>query len=270
MHERFEALQQPNEAVTEQDLIRPVMELLGWSDYLPQQAAAGHEDVPDHLLFADAAAKARATGRGNSDERFQDALIVQESKRFGLALDQRDRTDEHRAGTPHVFHDVEVTTADLRGLLDCLCGLQWMTAGMKRTARSRYEIPLAEALSHNPTDAYRILAHGPDSIRPGTADAESDRLATIRERWQEARTIARQEEFLYGEAAFPGVWQDWQSLRPDGGFDAVIGNPPWDRIKLQEVEWFATRAAQIALAPTAAARRAAIRRLRALRPCVRR
>ena len=111
---------------------------------------------------------------------------MQESKRFGLALDQRDRTDEHRAGTPHVFHDVEVTTADLRGLLDCLCGLQWMTAGMKRTARSRYETPLAEALSHNPTDAYRILAHGPDSIRPGTADAESNRLATIRERWQEA------------------------------------------------------------------------------------
>ena len=30
--------------------------------------------------------------------------------------------------------------------------------------------------------------------------------------------------------------------RPEGGFDAVIGNPPWDRIKLQEVEWFATRA----------------------------
>ena len=42
----------------------------------------------------------------------------------------------------------------------------------------------------------------------------------------------------------------------------MIGNPPWDRIKLQEVEWFATRASQIALAPTAAARRAAIRRLR--------
>ena len=45
------------------------MELLGWNDYLPQQAAAGHEDVPDHLLFADAAAKARATARGNSDHR---------------------------------------------------------------------------------------------------------------------------------------------------------------------------------------------------------
>ena len=175
-------------------------------------------------------------------------------------MSDADVVEVHESAT--VFHDVEETTADLRGFLDCLCGLQWMTAGMKRTARSRYETPLAEALSHNPTDAYRILAHGPDSIRSGTADAESDRLATIRERWQEARAIARQEEFLHWEAAFPGVWRDWQSRRPDGGFDAVIGNPPWDRIKLQEVEWFATRASQIALAPTAAARRAAIRRLR--------
>ena len=66
-----------------------------------------------------------------------------------------------------VFHDVEQTTADLRGLLDCLCGLQWLTAGMRSTARSRFESPLAEALSHNPTDAFRILAHGPDSFRPG-------------------------------------------------------------------------------------------------------
>ena len=43
------------------------------------------------------------------------------------------------------------------------------------------------------------------------------------------------------QAAFPGVWTNWQSVRPEGGFDAVIGNPPWDRMKLQQVEWFATR-----------------------------
>ena len=42
----------------------------------------------------------------------------------------------------------------------------------------------------------------------------------------------------------------------------MIGNPPWDRIKLQEVEWFATRDPELARAPTAAARRAGIRQLR--------
>ena len=161
-----------------------------------------------------------------------------------------------------VFRGVEETTADLRGLLDCLSGLQWMTAGMKSRARSQFETPLAATLSRKPTDAYRILAYGPDSASEGAADVDPDQWATLRERWQEARVIARREEFLHWEAAFPGVWRHWQNRRPEGGFDAVIGNPPWDRIKLQEVEWFATRAREIALAPTAAARHAAIRRLR--------
>ena len=54
---RYEALSgsaDPNEAVTEQELIRPVLELLGWDDYLPQQGTAGNEEIPDHLLFPDA------------------------------------------------------------------------------------------------------------------------------------------------------------------------------------------------------------------------
>lgn len=39
-----------------------------------------------------------------------------------------------------------------------------------------------------------------------------------------------------------------------GGFDVVLGNPPWERIKLQEQEFFATRAPEIATAANAAAR----------------
>ena len=79
---------------------------------------------------------------------------------------------------------------------------------------------------------------------------------------EEAKSIAKDESFLHWEAAFPGVWRHWQNQTPEGGFDAVIGNPPWDRIKLQEVEWFATRDPQLARAPTAAARRQGIRKLR--------
>jgi hypothetical protein len=39
-----------------------------------------------------------------------------------------------------------------------------------------------------------------------------------------------------------------------GGFDVVLGNPPWERIKLQEQEFFASREPEIAEAPNAAAR----------------
>jgi hypothetical protein len=50
----------------------------------------------------------------------------------------------------------------------------------------------------------------------------------------------------------------WPLEFPDvmaaGGFDVVLGNPPWERIKLQEREFFAPRDPEIADAPNAAAR----------------
>ena len=43
-------------------------------------------------------------------------------------------------------------------------------------------------------------------------------------------------------------------MERDGGFDVVIGNPPWERIKLQEQEFFAARSPAIASALNKAAR----------------
>ncbi|HJU26750.1 MAG TPA: Eco57I restriction-modification methylase domain-containing protein, partial [Rhodanobacteraceae bacterium] len=58
------------------------------------------------------------------------------------------------------------------------------------------------------------------------------------------------------------VWKNPGSLEPDGGFDAVIGNPPWDRMKLQEVEWFAERRPAIALQARASDRKRMIEALK--------
>ena len=127
-----------------------------------------------------------------------------------------------------LFREVENTTADLRGLLDFLCGLRWLTAGMTKRNRATREAPVVEALEARANEAYTLLARGPDH-NDGVPSA-------FGELWKEAAAVAAREGFLHWEAAFPGVWRDWQSARPHGGFDAVIGNPPWDRIKLQEVE----------------------------------
>jgi hypothetical protein len=43
-------------------------------------------------------------------------------------------------------------------------------------------------------------------------------------------------------------------MERDGGFDVVIGNPPWERIKLQEQEFFAASSPAIAKAPNKAER----------------
>ena len=154
-----------------------------------------------------------------------------------------------------LFDGVEETTADLRGLLDFLCGWRWRTAGMKKKERDEFEGPLVTTLGQHTANAYELLARGPEEM-----DVADD--TQFAELWCAARTIAHREGFLHWEVAFPGVWHRWQESRPQGGFDTVIGNPPWDRIKLQEVEWFATRDRELALAPTAAARRKGIQQLR--------
>ena len=160
-----------------------------------------------------------------------------------------------------LFHGVKETTAELRGLLDFLCGLRWLTAGMKQKDRPDFEDPLVTTLGST-GDAYKLLARGPEhvgDVPPDSGDAAWSKFAEL---WHEVRSIAEREGFLHWEVAFPGVWRDWQSTCPEGGFDAVIGNPPWDRIKLQEVEWFATRDPELALAQTAAARGKGVQRLR--------
>ncbi|WP_428276974.1 Eco57I restriction-modification methylase domain-containing protein [Candidatus Palauibacter sp.] len=77
----------------------------------------------------------------------------------------------------------------------------------------------------------------------------------------DALELAESERFLNWQVAFPGVWSDWESKELKGGFDAVIGNPPWDRMKLQQVEWFASRRREIAMAPRAADRKRMIAEL---------
>ncbi len=52
------------------------------------------------------------------------------------------------------------------------------------------------------------------------------------------------------EAAFPAVFG-----REAKGFDCVVGNPPWERLKLQEREFFSHTAPEIAEAVSAAQRR---------------
>jgi hypothetical protein len=62
----------------------------------------------------------------------------------------------------------------------------------------------------------------------------------------------------------------WPLEFPDimaaGGFDVVLGNPPWERIKLQEQEFFAAREPEITEAPNKAARGRLIAKLKSAAP----
>ena len=153
-----------------------------------------------------------------------------------------------------LFSGVVETTSVLRGFLDFTCGLRWLISGMGKSERMKFEMPINNVLEADPDNAYQLLSCGPDS-----GEEKASPFGVL---WNKAVSIAKQEGFLHWQVAFPGVWKRWQDKHPQGGFDAIIGNPPWDRIKLQEVEWFATRAPDIARLPTAAQRKKAIKGLR--------
>jgi hypothetical protein len=77
-------------------------------------------------------------------------------------------------------------------------------------------------------------------LSSGQSGLTANELAVIRD----ASTVY---SFLHWHVVFPAVWER-------GGFDVVLGNPPWERVKLQEKEFFAARSPEIANAPNKAAR----------------
>ena len=77
----------------------------------------------------------------------------------------------------------------------------------------------------------------------------------------EVARLSYQYKFFHWHLVFPEVFiaqvdgKDGSSISGwKGGFDAILANPPWERVKLQEKEWFAQRNPDIANAPNAAAR----------------
>ena len=103
-------------------------------------------------------------------------------------------------------------------------------------------------------------------ITTGTLDAIAEDSAGETELTEIARIAARHRLFHW-HFEFPEVFTQplggWGSEPYGwaGGFDAVLGNPPWERVKLQEQEFFATRSPAIAAAANAAARKRAIAKL---------
>ena len=75
------------------------------------------------------------------------------------------------------------------------------------------------------------------------------------------RRIAGEFGLFHWELAFPQVFAR-------GGFDVVLGNPPWERVKLQEQEFFAKREPSIATARNAAERKNLIAALPATNPAL--
>ncbi|MDR3159327.1 MAG: N-6 DNA methylase [Zoogloeaceae bacterium] len=79
------------------------------------------------------------------------------------------------------------------------------------------------------------------------AVASDETESTLAEAEIAAREACAQARVLHWWITFPHIAEQ-------GGFDVVLGNPPWERIKLQEEEFFASRDSDIANARNKAER----------------
>lgn len=135
--------------------------------------------------------------------------------------------------TPDRFRESRAADADL----------QRQVAGARRI----FDLWTAEPLGL--AGARAELAHGVDLI----AGAESDRA-------EEASRLAADEHFLHWPLAFAEVF-----ARERPGFDAVVGNPPWEEVTVEELGFYARYHPGLRSLPERA-RLAAVAALREERP----
>ena len=155
------------------------------------------------------------------------------------------------AQSSDLFNNIQAGTAPLDAFLSLLYAFDWLKPSKEQKGviaiwlTGIYGDPIEIAMGHKEVSGSKTGAR------------------VFAELLARARSLAEEERFLNWQVAFPGVWTDWENADRQGGFDAVIGNPPWDRIKLQQVEWFAARRKEIALVQRASDRKQMIQSLKA-------
>lgn len=182
------------------------------------------------------------------------AKALAQSNRAGLRALEREREQPPLPLQPSATRDALAAldaAAD-----DTLQAIAAKEAAWRALAGQAYASPLAQAA--DAMVAAFLLPKQPGANVPtsetlyrllyGTPSA--DDAACV----QAAQQAARAARVMHWPIVFAQVMAR-------GGFDVVLGNPPWERIKLQEEEFFASRAPDVAAAPNQAERR---RRIAAL------
>ncbi len=170
--------------------------------------------------------------------------------------------------------DQEITDADIEIVdakyprcaftLNFTTGLRWLSTGLNKTQQEELHEPMNLALMGALKRAADML-NETNFATPGieTHDDISKRDYYALER--RARATVETEFPLNWEFIFPDVFPPKiksDEPPPESGFDAIIGNPPWDRIRLEEVEWLDAREHPLARTRTAAERKRGIAQLR--------
>lgn len=183
----------------------------------------------------------------------REALESAESMQLIESLADVEIAQAHKSA--RLFKEVARKTAPLDAFLSVLFAFKWMNLRDRKD-----KLACLAYLDGVFGDPIEIATKGTFELsKANLAGAEfSDQFARL---FDSAMDLIETERFLNWQVVFPGIWSDWDDVELTGGFDAVIGNPPWDRMKLQEVEWFGVRRSEIAKQTRAADRKRMIREL---------
>ena len=145
------------------------------------------------------------------DTTVRAALRVAVPLRFSLALEPND-TPEHvrqKERTLSAIGQPETLLSKWKRVADLWCA-HWFADGAAPSAAFG---PLSDA-----------ILRGPGALPPALAMRYLEK----------ARSIAAARRFFHWELEFPEAFFDQHGRRlPDAGFDAVVGNPPWDMIRAE-------------------------------------
>jgi len=186
------------------------------------------------------------------NEALKNAQRSAESMKTIEMLTDAEIAEAHRSAK--MWEDVEFQTGELDGFVSFMHALDWLD--LKGTDKALVNLWL-DGRFGEPIP----IARGKNA--PDEGKAKPEEVERFTEIWTAAQELIAEERFLNWQITFPGVWENWASAEREGGFDAVVGNPPWDRIKLQQVEWFAARRPEIAKAQRASDRKKMIASLKA-------
>ena len=135
---------------------------------------------------------------------------------------------------PHSLSDVHVAAKRLRDL---------DATPEARRARMTADAWCAAFVVPKTPGTQAVTQSGLDAIQQGTAPAglvEAVQDSSVRYRW------------FHWHLEFPHIFAARVGEDPDpntgwsGGFDCVVGNPPWEHVELKEQEWFAFRLPAVA------------------------
>jgi hypothetical protein len=220
------------------------------------------------LWVRDAIEKARVisggakAGKAGGGVFYAGAVAEAEAEAAAMQIIERlvdvEIAEAHRSAS--TFVGIQARTAPLDAFVSFLHALDWLDL-MDKADKAAVRAWL-DGVFGDPLDIVQGRAR--PRLDRGRGD-EGQRFGTILEA---CRVLIADEKFLNWQISFPGVWSNWASAEREGGFDAVVGNPPWDRFEFEELPWFAARDAAIATEPLKSKRKTMIAALQASNPAL--